>query len=103
MVSGRVYTEDEWTVLLYYFLNRPEPEHTDSHPSLQAFARSIGRTPGSVDSSLRNIKSYRLDAGLSHGATRMRVVVDRYQEQPLLLRADAEAALGRINPGATLS
>ncbi len=102
MPSGSLYSVDEWTVLLYYFKNRPEPEHTDSHPALQAFAASIGRTASSVDSSLRNIKSYIAGAGLSHGASMMRAVVDAYSNQPAKLASDTQAALGRINPSASL-
>lgn len=102
MVRGPDYSDDEWVVLLYYFRNRPEPEHTDSHPALQRFAASIGRRPSSVDSSLRNIKSYVANAGLSHGAARMRAVVDRYRQQSATLTADAQVALSRINMGATL-
>ena len=102
MVRGPSYSDDEWVVLLWYFMNRPEPEHTDSHPACMALASSIGRTPGSVDASLRNIKNYVADAGFSHGAERMLAVVDEYYTQPTALRAAAQAALGRINPNATL-
>ena len=102
MVRGPDYSDDEWVALLYYFGNRPEPEHTDSHPALQTFAASIGRPASSVDSSLRNIKSYVAGAGLSHGASRMRAVVDRYGLNPTALTPDAQAALRRINPGAVL-
>lgn len=102
LISLEKCSKDEWIVLLYYFMNRPQPTQTDSHGALQVFARDFGRTPGSIDASMRNIKSYVADAGFPHGAETMRRVVDRYQNRAALLRSDARAALARINPRATL-
>ena len=97
-----LYSEDEWIVLLYYFLNRPEPAQTDSHQALQDFALVLGRTPGSVDASMRNIKAYVSGPGFPHGSSVMRSVVDQYRGQSAQLRHAAQAALHRINPGASL-
>ena len=102
MLRSGKYSEDEWTVLYYYFLNRPEPTQTDSHAALQAFARDFGRTAGSVDASMRNIKSHVADAGLPHGAKTMRRVVARYQNRAAELRTAATVAMSRINPRANL-
>lgn len=95
--------EDEWTVLAYYQRTQPEPAQTDSHPDLQAFATDVGRTPGTVDASMRNIKSYLQGAGLPHGSRLMRAVADRYRDQPdSVLARDAAAAIARLKSTATL-
>ena len=104
MVRSRTYSRDEWTVLLYYFRTEPEPTHTDSHPALQRFARQIGRTPGKVDASLRNIKLELIGtAGFEHGSSAMREITREYGAMPVTeLREAAIEALSRVNPTAAL-
>ena len=97
MVRGERYSRDEWLVLLHYFLSQPEPAHTDSHPSLIQFAAQIGRSPGSVDASLRNIKmAVTGAAGFEHGARTMRVVVAEFANDPNGLAETAAEAPSRI-------
>lgn len=75
----------------------PEPAHTDSHPECQRLARLLGRPPGTVDSSLRNIKAHHTGrAGRRHGAGLMKEVFDRYADDSALLRREATEARRRI-------
>ena len=97
---GTPLTNDEWTLLISYYLTQPERTHTDSHPKCVAFARKIGLSPQTVDMSLRNIKAHATrNAGLRKGARRMKELSDRYQANPVLLRRDQKEALQRIVQG----
>jgi hypothetical protein len=49
------WTDDQLIVLLAFYYRTPQPEQTDSHIRCQQFAHAIGRTPGAVDSQLRNV------------------------------------------------
>ena len=72
-------SQEEWIILVDYFFHSPEPTHTDSHPECRALAQLIGRTPGSVDSSLRNIKSIHTGAaGRPHSSQLARRVYEAY-------------------------
>jgi len=103
MTSRLRYSQDEWIVLYYYFHNLPERTQTDSHTILQGFARDFGRTPGSIDASMRNIKAYVTGPGFPHGASAMRSTVDRYSKLTrAALKNAARTALARINPTAKL-
>lgn len=95
-------SKDEWIVLLYYFVNCPEATQTNSHEALQEFARVFGRTPGSMDASMRNIKSYVKGPGFAHGSKTMRFVVDEYFKHPSKLKNAARSSMARINPKVNL-
>lgn len=96
-MAGRPISRDEWIVLLDYFFHSPEPTHTDSHPKCKRLADEIGRRPGTVDSSLRNLKSIYTGAhGRTHAAGTARAVHDEYRNRRSQLRRDARSALLRI-------
>ena len=101
-MRGPDYSRDEWIILLHYFLTQPELTHTNSHYQLERFAAAIGRTPGSVDASLRNIKlALTGSAGLEHGSSVMRDVVRELASAPVALREAAIQSLARKNPAAS--
>ncbi len=84
-------TEEEWVVLLDYFFQSPEPTHTDSHPLCHQLAQLLGRTPGSVDSSLRNIKSIHTGAaGFTHASKLARDVYESHATDLATLHLRAE-------------
>jgi len=90
-------SRDEWIVLLDYFFRSPEPTHTDSHPECRKLAVSIGRSPSTVDFSLRNLKSVRTAAhGMPHVAATARRVYSRYHNRLSNLQQEAALALLRI-------
>ena len=96
-MAGEPISHDEWIVLLDYFFRSPEPTHTDSHPKCKRLAEQIGRSPGTVDSSLRNLKSIHTGLhGRTHAAATARTVYDEYKDKLALLRRDARSALSRI-------
>ncbi len=90
-------SEEEWVILLDYFFTNPEPTHTDSHPLCQQLARLIGRSPGTVDSSLRNLKAIHTGtAGLSHGSRVARRIYERYHDQQQNLHDSAQGLTGQL-------
>ncbi|MFQ5875186.1 MAG: HNH endonuclease [Dehalococcoidia bacterium] len=97
---GPPLNEGEWIILLDYFLHSPEPTHTDSHPSCRELAALIGRTSGTVDSSLRNLKAIHTGSvGLSHGGQTAQRVYERYSEDHPFLQARAQELLGHLEVG----
>lgn len=55
MEVNRGWTDDEFIVLLAFYFRYPRSSHTDSHKDCQRLALTLQRTPGAVDSQLRNI------------------------------------------------
>src|SRR5437868_3103286 len=49
------WTRDEFVVLLAFYFKYPRASQTDSHADCIRLAAALGRTPGAVDSQLRNI------------------------------------------------
>lgn len=49
------WTADEVIVLLAFYFRYPRASQTDSHPDCIRIAKALGRTPGAIDSQLRNI------------------------------------------------
>ena len=91
-MAGRALNRDEWTTILDYYYRMPEAYHTDSHRECIAFAATIGRPPGTVDSSLRNIKSVDKGRGRPNIASAGIEVYKYYAERP---REELVAAAGR--------
>lgn len=96
-MAGRPISRDEWIVLLDYFFHSPEPTHTDSHPECKRLADELGRRPGTVDSSLRNLKSIHTGArGRTHAASTARDVYNAYKNRRSQLRKEARLASARV-------
>jgi hypothetical protein len=88
-------------VILDFYYRMPEPAHTDSHPECQHFSKLLGRSPGTVDSSLRNLKTIDQGPGLSHIATTGIEVYREFAGRPRSeLQSEAVRALARIRGAA---
>lgn len=49
------WTQEELSVLIAFYFKYPRASHTDSHADCISLAKVLGRTPGAIDSQLRNI------------------------------------------------
>lgn len=88
-LPGRAYSRDEWILLYEYYTTHETPEQDDANPVLRAFANELGRSPSSVDKSLRNIRAYCEGPGLANNAAMMKEVVDQYKGNPSALKRAA--------------
>ncbi len=90
------WTNDEMTVLLAFYFKYPRASRTDSHADCQMIANALGRSPGAVDSQLRNVDFDLVrSVGDRHTSAKLSALLDHYKMNVPTLYREANDAVRR--------
>jgi len=80
----------ELIIAMEFYYQCPERMHTDSHAKCKEVAELIDRTPGALDSTIRNIKFEDTgDVGRPHASQAIRNLVEEFRDNRQGLLAEA--------------
>jgi hypothetical protein len=92
----KLWSADEVILALEYYYCCPENTHTDSHSGCKSMAATLGRSPGALDKTLRNIKStVTKSAGLPNASRTVEQLARKYKRNKAALLRDAASVRSR--------